>query len=42
MAHFTGLVEKSVAVNSKEMRVFHVVESREVGVFNGKVVQKLR
>ena len=37
-----GLLRKSVAVNSREMRVFNVAESREVTLSNGKIVQKLR
>ena len=34
-----GLLRKSVAVNSREMRVFNVAESREVTLSNGKIVQ---
>lgn len=37
-----GLLRKSVAANPREMRVFNVVESREVTLFIGKIVQKLR
>ena len=37
-----GLVEKAVVVNPGEMRVFNVVESREVTLSSGKIVQKLR
>ena len=35
-----GLLRKSVAVNSREMRVFNVAGSREVTLSNGKIVQK--
>ena len=37
-----GLLKKSVAVNPGDLRVFSVVESREVTLSNGKIVQKLR
>ncbi len=36
-----GLLKNSVGVNPKEMRVYNVVESREVTLSNGKIVQNL-